>query len=417
MKKTAWIAIGAAAGLAAAVALLWPSSKLENMLPAPTQQVVEEFAFGIPVTGRYVCSDKVVRNDNFSTLLSRHGVDNDMIQSMVRSAEGIFDLRKLVVGKDFTLIHAADGILQYMVYEQDPVHYVVFEMGDEPCVYKGQKELVTRQREAGGVINSSLWDALNGADVDPNMAVELSEVFAWSVDFYHLQKGDYFRIIFDQDYAGEVPVGRRIKAAYMRHRGQDLYAIGFEQDGVLSFYDENGKSCRKAFLQAPLKYSRISSGYTNKRFHPILKRYTAHPGIDYAAPMGTPIYAVGDGTILNAEYKGGNGNYVKIKHNETYTTQYLHMSKFGPGIKAGARVKQGDVIGYVGSTGLSTGPHLCYRFWKNGEQVDPFKEMMPPSEPIKEESAAAFAKVRDRVKAQLDNIELDHDASGAEAAE
>ncbi len=417
MKKTAWIAIGAAAALAAAVLVLKPSSQLEEMLPTTPQQVVEEFAFGIPVNGLYVCSDQVVRNDNFSTLLSRHGVENGMIQAMVQSAEGVFDLRKLVVGKNFTLIHAANGLLQYMVYEQDPINYVVFELGAEPCVYKGKKELVTRQETAGGVINSSLWDALQTADVDPNMAVELSEVFAWSVDFYHLQKGDFFRIIYDQDYAENVPVGRHIKAAYMRHRGQDLYAIGFEQEGGLTFYDENGKSCRKAFLQAPLKYSRISSGYTNKRFHPILKKYTAHPGIDYAAPIGTPILAVGDGTILNAEYKGGNGNYVKLKHNETYTTQYLHMSKFGPGIKPGVRVKQGDVIGYVGSTGLSTGPHLCYRFWKNGEQVDPFKEIMPPSEPIRADQALAFAKVRDRVKAKLDDIELDHEPASAEAGE
>lgn len=418
MKKPAWITIGTVACMAAGVFFFRPDTPVSDLLPKQAQAVIPQFAFGIPVNGLYVCSDKVARNDNFSALLARQGVDQKVVHQLVEAAKGVFDLRKLVTGKNCTLIHSAEGILQYLVYEQDAVNYVVFDVGDSPCVYAGKKEIVTTNKAAGGVINTSLWDALVTADIDPNMAVELSEVFAWSVDFYHIQKGDFFKVIYEEDYAEGVPVGsRRIKSAYMRHRGQDLYAIGFQQDSIFSFFDENGKSCKKAFLQAPLKYSRISSGYTQKRFHPILKKYTAHPGIDYAAPTGTPIYAVGDATVLEAQFKGGNGNYVKLKHNDVYSTQYLHMSKFGPGIRAGARVKQGDIIGYVGTTGLSTGPHLCYRFWKNGVQVDPFKEKIPPSEPIHEKYAEAYKLHRDKVKAKLDNIELGRLPASAEAAQ
>jgi murein DD-endopeptidase MepM/ murein hydrolase activator NlpD len=245
-------------------------------------------------------------------------------------------------------------------------------------------------------------------DLNPVLALELADIYAWSIDFYQIQKGDQFKVYFSEKYVEDEYVGiDSIYAAIFTHRNVEFSAILFEQDGLTSYFDELGNSLQKAFLQTPVKFSRISSRYTKKRFHPVLKRNKAHLGTDYAAPTGTPIYTTGDGVITHASYTSGNGNYVKIRHNTVYTTQYLHMSKFAAGTKAGKAVKQGTVIGYVGSTGLATGPHVCYRFWKNGNQVDPYKEKIPPSFPVKEENKPVFEKKKNEVLQHLrsaDNI-------------
>ena len=230
----------------------------------------------------------------------------------------------------------------------------------------------------------------------------LAELFAWQVDFHRIQQGDAFRVLYEEQLVEGEPFGAgRILGARFNHRGEDHYAIAFEMDGRTAYFDEEGQSLRKLLLKSPLKFSRISSRYSTRRFHPVQKRYKAHLGTDYAAPTGTPVLAVGDGVVLEAKRKKHNGNYVKIRHNATYTTGYLHLSRFADGMKPGKVVRQGEVIGYVGSTGLATGPHVCYRFWKKGQQVDPLKEALPPSAPVPDAYRDAFESARDQVLPRL----------------
>jgi murein DD-endopeptidase MepM/ murein hydrolase activator NlpD len=281
----------------------------------------------------------------------------------------------------------------------------VFDLNDSLQIYEDSKPVEVSTNSFSASINHSLFTSLseNGASIE--LAVKLSQIFAWQVDFYAIQKGDRFKVIYEEKSVGDKIIGiGDIVGAYFQHRGTDYYAIPFEQDSVLQFFDQNGNSLRKAFLKAPLEFSRISSRFSKNRFHPILKRNKPHLGTDYAAPHGTPIRTIGDGIVLEAGYSGGNGNYVKIKHNSTYITQYLHMSRFAQGIRKGVSVKQGQVIGYVGSTGLATGPHLCFRFWKNGVQVDPYKEVNPPSYPVKPNLMAQFDSVKTRIMTELDMI-------------
>jgi murein DD-endopeptidase MepM/ murein hydrolase activator NlpD len=233
----------------------------------------------------------------------------------------------------------------------------------------------------------------------------LSEVFAWQVDFYRIQKGDRFKVLYEQLLVDDEEAGiGKIIGAYFNHNEEDYYAVYFDQGSGISYFDENGQSLQKQFLKSPLRYKRISSRYTRRRYHPVLKRYKAHLGTDYAAPTGTPIRSVGDGVVEEARYSQYNGRYVKIRHNSVYTTQYLHMSRFGKGIKAGVKVTQGQVIGYVGSTGLANGPHLCFRFWKNGQQVDALNVKLPPSEPVNEDKRDEYNVVMKSVLEKLNNV-------------
>jgi murein DD-endopeptidase MepM/ murein hydrolase activator NlpD len=237
--------------------------------------------------------------------------------------------------------------------------------------------------------------------------MKLANIYAWDIDFYSIDKGDWFKVIYDQQYVGATPVGiGRIKSAVFNHGGQKFYAFYFHDDSTNTdgYYDEKAKSLRKAFLKAPLKFYHITSHYSKHRFHPIQHRWKAHLGTDYAAPTGTPIMSTAAGTVIASRYSRFNGNYVKIRHNATYTTQYLHMSKRA--VHVGEHVKQGQIIGYVGSTGLATGPHVCYRFWKNGKQVDPFKQHFPPAEPIAESDMAAFKALVHQDKERLDQIQM-----------
>ena len=232
--------------------------------------------------------------------------------------------------------------------------------------------------------------------------MRLSEVFAWQIDFFRIQRGDRFRVVYEERTVDGTTIGPGdIVAAYFVHRGRTYYAYRFDDGEGSEYFDENGQSLRRELLKAPLRFSRISSRFTNRRFHPVLKRYRPHHGTDYAAPTGTPVLSVGDGTVQFAAYKGYNGNYVKIRHNATYTTGYLHLSRIADGLRPGATVKQGDTIGYVGSTGLSTGPHLDYRFWKNGTAIDPYSVELPPARPVAPQHMTAFRNVVDGLYEQL----------------
>jgi len=346
-------------------------------------------------------------NQNLSEILLKFNVSYAEIDRIAKKSKDIFDVRKLVTGKNYLVFYTDDSLqkVESFIYEIDAANYVVYNLGDSLNIYRERKEVEVRIRVASGVINSSLWQTIVDNDIDFTLPMELSEIYAWAIDFYRIQKGDNFKVIYEEKYVDDKKIGMgKVIAAYFNHYGEDFYAIYFEQGDAADYFDENAKSLRRAFLKAPLKYSRISSKFSRRRYHPVQKRYKPHLGTDYAAPKGTPIMTTGDGVITKSGYSRGNGNYVKVKHNSVYSTQYLHMSKIKSGIRKGARVRQGDVIGYVGSTGLATGPHVCYRFWKNGAQVDALRVSVPPSLPVDKSYLEAYKKVKEEMMGKLDSM-------------
>ena len=386
--------------------LLRPDGEAGNNSPdidmpvRSTSMVTDEF--GMPVDDMSVSDATVRRNETFSDLLTPYGVEYQRIVTLAREGRDVFDVRRLKSGRPYRVYSDSTGRGRFMVYEQRLTSYVVFDLGPQPSIRVEEREVTLRQRTIEGSIEESLYMTLVGQDIHPIVANRMADVFAWQIDFSRLQKGDSFRILFEEEYVGDdlVDIGN-VLAAQFEHRGEDFFAFHFANEDVDEHYDENGKSLRKAFLIAPVEYKRISSGFTYRRFHPVQKRYKAHLGTDYAADPGTPIMATGDGVVAEARYGQYNGNYVKIRHNGTYTTQYLHMSKIKSGIRPGVAVKQGDVIGFVGSTGLATGPHVCYRFWKNGEQVNHRREKIPSVGPIPTQYHVDFNVQRDRYLSEL----------------
>jgi murein DD-endopeptidase MepM/ murein hydrolase activator NlpD len=360
--------------------------------------------YGIDVSGFEVSEAEVENNETFSDLLTPYNVDYERIVTLARDGRDVFDVRSLKARRPYRVYLDSTGVAKLMVYEKDRTSYVVFDLGENPNIRLEEKEVVTRVRDVSGVIDNSLYMTLMDQDVHPAVAGRMADVFAWQIDFYRIQKGDSFRIIFEEQYVGDemVNVGEVLAARFV-HFGSDYFAFFFHEGDTEEHYDEKGNSLRKAFLMAPVDFSRISSGYSSRRLHPVQKRYKAHLGTDYAADKGTPIRATGSGVVTDAKYGQYNGNYVKIKHNSVYTTQYLHMSKIASGMKPGTRVKQGQVIGYVGSTGLATGNHVCYRFWKNGQQVDHRREVFPSSGPIPVQFMSEFESLRDDYMMQLAN--------------
>ncbi len=377
------------------------------------------YKFGIPVDSFEVVESVVERGESFGNILLNYGVDYSVIHRIAVDFKDIFDVRYIRSGRPYSIFcEAGDSTktARYMVYQPSEIDYYIFDLSDSIKVEEGHKDVSVRVVETSGVINSSLYESLIENGASPQLVVELSTMYAWSIDFFRIQKGDNYRVIYEQRFIDDTTyVGMgEIIAANFNHGDRDFYSFFFEKgENYWDYFDEKGNTLRKAFLKAPLKFSRISSRYSPKRFHPVLKRYKSHLGTDYAAPRGTPIMATADGQVIAASYTRGNGNYVKIRHNSTYTTQYLHMSKFAKGIKSGKVVKQGDVIGYVGSTGLATGPHVCYRFWVNGVQKDPYKQELPEADPIKPEYREEYIRKMEVLKRRLDAIEInDPDKAG-----
>ncbi|MDA7744674.1 peptidoglycan DD-metalloendopeptidase family protein [bacterium] len=365
--------------------------------------------FGIDAAGYNVIKGKICPNQFLADILLPLNISYQEITSLAEKSKMVYDIRKLNSGKDYTLICSEDSNQKalFFIYEMSAVDFIVYDLTDTISVYRGSRQTKIEEKTASGTIESSLYMTLMNQGLSPALAMEMADIYAWSIDFYRIQKGDYFKLIYTVKKVEEEVVGiDNIQAAVFNHFNSPYYAFEYEQENEIDYFDEQGNSLRKAFLQAPLKFSRISSGFTKRRFHPVQKRYKAHLGTDYAAPSGTPIMSVGDGVITEAQYKKFNGNYVKVKHNGTYTTQYLHMSKIASGIRPGVRVRQGQVIGYVGSTGLATGPHVCFRFWKNGQQVDHRREKLPPSLPIKSEYKADYMEHLSRWKSRLDAISI-----------
>ena len=355
--------------------------------------------FGFDLDSFSIKNGTIKEGQVLGEILYLHHIDHNQINRIVKKSKDIFDFRRAVPGKKYTVLCSKDTneTAQVFIYEKSLAEYVVFDIRNDIKVYIGKKPVEIKNRLSSGIIESSLWNALVNNNLSPALVVELEAIYAWTLDFFKIQKGDYFTVLFEEKYVeGEFIGIGDVKASCFTHSGNNFYAFYFEENELYGdFFDHEGNNLRKTFLRAPIKYSRISSRFSKRRKHPVTGQWKGHFGTDYAAPTGTPIMATANGTISRASYSRNNGNYVKIKHNTKYSTQYLHMSKIASGIKKGKFVKQGDVIGYVGSTGLATGPHVCYRFWKNGRQVDPYKEKLPAGEPIKKENKENYMLLKD----------------------
>jgi len=363
--------------------------------------------YGIDTTHYELVTEKVRYNQFLSEMLEDYNISYSQIERLVQNSGDIFDIKKIKAGNKYTLYIRPDTVrrVDYMVYEHDISNHYIFDFSEEPIITKVERPSRLQLKYSSGIIETSLWNAMIDNDLHPVLAVELSEIYAWSIDFFGLQKGDRFKVIYEEEYIDSISNGvYKIHAALFEHSGNAFYAIPFIQDGNESYYDLEGNSLRKAFLKAPLRYSRISSRYSNSRMHPILRIRRPHHGVDYAAPIGTPVMSIGDGRIIMREYQSGSGRIVKIRHNSVYTTAYMHLSSYGKGISVGKYVKQGDIIGYVGSSGLSTGPHLDFRFYMNGHPVDPLKVKAPPVEPVTEENIEKFDQICNVLVQLLDSF-------------
>ena len=364
------------------------------------------YKYGIPEDDYNVKYGIVKPRQNLSHILTDHGLSLRDVHNLNEHSKGIFDVRKIRSSQAYAVFYAKDdslGAPRYFVYEEDPKSYIVFHLQGDGRVTRGQNPVEWRRREVKGQVESSLWVAMQSNNTSPQLAVVLSHIFGWSIDFFGLQKQDEFRVIYEQEYVDDKPLQNfHVLAAAFRASDSTYYAIPFVQDNEELYYNEHGNSLEGAFLKAPLDYYRISSRFSNARYHPVLKRYRAHHGVDYAAPTGTPVYAIGSGKVIAKAYQaGGGGNYVKIKHNSVYVSTYMHLSRFAKGLNVGDRVQQKQVIGYVGSTGLSTGPHLDFRVHENGRPINPLTIKSQPKKPISNANRQAFTHLCDSLVRQL----------------
>lgn len=363
--------------------------------------------YGVVIDSLIETTGKIKWNQNLFEILSKYNVAAEVIYQVANASKDVFDVRMLKAGYNYTIFSEQDSANRatHFIFEPDKTEFIVFHLKDSIHVSRVKRPVTREERSISAEINASLYESVLEQGASQLLVYKLVDIFAWQVDFFRIQKGDSFKAIYEVELVdGEVIDVVKIKGAYFNHINKAYYAINFDNKGVESYFDEDGNSLRKTFLKAPLNFSRISSRFNPRRFHPVLKRYKAHLGTDYAAPTGTPIRTVGDGVVLEARYNSGNGNYVKVKHNSNYTTQYLHMSKIASGMRPGVKVKQGQTIGYVGSTGLANGPHLCFRFWKNGKQVDALTVDLPPSEPINIEKRSDFLHTKNIIVNHLLNI-------------
>lgn len=350
---------------------------------------------------------KVKSGQFFSTLLGSLGMTQKEAYELTLACDSVFDVRTLRVDNAYRAYYGSDASVKYLVYDRDRASSIVFDCTPPYGAWVYEKPVSVESRYADVTINSSLWNDMRDAGVSPLLILSLSDIYAWTIDFFGLQKGDRFRVLYDEKMCdGEVLAVDTVRYAVFSHGGEDLPMVMYNQrDSGNIWWNEKGESMRKAFLKAPLQYSRISSGFSYARKHPVTRKVQPHTGVDYAAPKGTPVMSIGDGTVTSVKYEGAGGNTVRIRHNSVYSTAYLHLSKYASGLKAGQRVRQGEVIGYVGSTGRSTGPHLDFRVWKNGTPINPLKMDSPPAEPIKEENRQAFEAAASKYKARIDSIQ------------
>jgi murein DD-endopeptidase MepM/ murein hydrolase activator NlpD len=365
------------------------------------------FEYGICVDSLDV-TDYIIRSgNNLSNIFTRLGFNTKMTDSLCRATSKLVDPRKLRTGMTYTTINSRDSLaaIQYIVFAKSRTDFSIIDLtSDTISAYEYNKEVRLERRRMEGVINSSLWKIIKAQGSDPLLALKISDILAWQVDFFDVKEGDSFSVIYDVafiDDTTEIYIAE-VEGLIFVHKGKEFTAIPFTQDSIREYFDAKGNSLRGAFLKAPLDFFRITSRFSNSRFHPVLKIYRAHHGVDYAAPTGTPVKSIGDGTVIAKGYEAkGGGNYVKIKHNSVYTTTYMHLSRFGKGIATGAHVSQGTVIGYVGATGLATGPHLDFRVHKNGQPINPLSMESPPAAPVRAALMDSFRIVKENVLKEL----------------
>lgn len=368
------------------------------------------FKYGICVDSLDINHYTIERGDLLSSILNGLGFAANYVEQITQTLSPFYHPSKMQIGGTYATITSQDTLseIKYLVFEKNRTDFVVVDLSDEvPAVYESSKPVTLKREYVEGTITSSLWNSLVDAGAPVLLALKLSDIYAWQIDFFDIKEGDSFRMMYDVAYIDDTTYVdiASIEAAVFNHQGKKYRAIPFEQDSVREFFDEEGNSLRKAFLKSPLDYYRITSKFTNARLHPILKRYRAHHGVDYAAPTGTPVKSIGDGVVVERAFqRNGAGNYLKVKHNAVYTTTYMHLSKFASGIQKGSSVKQGEVIGYVGSTGLSTGPHLDFRVHKNNQPINPLTMEAPPSLPVKPDLRDSFILVRNQALNELDSM-------------
>ena len=415
-QKIAIIAIALAAIIGLALLLVpnrhsntdeQPQEALAQTDTIPAKPIVTKY--GLPIEDFIVTYDTIKPKETLAEVLFGFGFSAQQIHDLTQCPDSIFDERKIRPGQACAMLYNPDSTARYFVYETSPKSYVTFDIANGLCATRHEKPTFWKTSEVAGRVNSSLWVAMESSGTSPQLAVLMSHIFGWSIDFFGIQSGDEFRLVYSREYVEETPLNNyRIDAASFCASGNTVYAIPFTQgeEGEL-FYNIDGNSLEGAFLKAPLDFYRISSKFSNSRYHPVLKRYRAHHGVDYAAPTGTPVYAIGSGKVIKKGYQAnGGGNYIKIRHNSTYTTTYMHLSKFAKGLKEGDFVKQKQIIGYVGSTGLSTGPHLDFRVHENGKPVNPLTIKSQPKMPISEANREAFTAVKDSLVKRLASIQL-----------
>ncbi len=367
---------------------------------------VPKMEYGIDTAGYARTEGTITSGDNLSLILARYGVSAGRVDSLTRCCEGIFDVRSIRAGDSYEVFVSRDSLrrLCHLVYRRSPVEFFVFSVADTLSVVPFVKEVRIERRVIEASIESSLYNAVAGQNLPISLAMDLSDIYAWTVDFFGLQKGDAFRVIYDERWVDSTLLGTgRIWGAWFDSGGKRYYAIPFDQNDKISYWDENGNSLRKNLLKAPLQFSRVSSKFSSGRLHPVLRIVRPHYGVDYAAPSGTPVHAIADGVVISKGWGGGGGNTVKIRHPfNGLESGYLHLRGYAPGLAVGKRVSQGELIGYVGSTGLSTGPHLDFRVWQHGKPIDPLKIPSEPAEPIAESNRERFGVIRDMVVGGLD---------------
>ena len=402
--------------------LLWGScaEAPEETTPTAATQITpppKDMRYGIDFNLYEVIEKKIRRGDTFGAIMEAHGIDYPEVHTIVKTVGKAVNLKRLQRGKRYTLLYTKDSVPtpKYMIYQPDVSRYWVVHLRDSIYGTTVEKPITVKEQIASGTINNSLYETMMDAGLSDALTYYMSDIYAWSIDFFRLQKGDRFKVIYSEKFVDDsLPIGiDRIKAAVFEHKGKELYAFEFRSKKLLSgveYFDQNAKNLRRAFLQSPVKFSRISSRYNlRRRIAYYGNRVHPHKGTDFAAAVGTPIMATANGTVVASGYTRGNGNYVKLKHNNIYATQYLHMKRRN--VRKGDFVKQGDIIGWVGMTGYTAGPHVCYRFWKNGRQVDPFKQKLPEAKPISKDLKATFLTQIEPIKTALDCISYDNAAA------
>jgi murein DD-endopeptidase MepM/ murein hydrolase activator NlpD len=378
------------------------------------------YEYGICIDSLDITSYTIKSGDSPSAIFTRLGFSANMTDSLCKVSAEVFDPKKLRAGMTYTTIATRDSLasIQFIIFAKSMTDFSIIDIaGDNIKAYEYNKEIRFERRYMEGIITSSLWNIIKNKGADPLLALKISDILAWQVDFFDVKEGDSFRVVYDVAFIDDTTElnASSIEGLVFVHQGKEFTAIPFTQDSIREYFDIEGNSLRGAFLKAPLDFFRITSRFTNARFHPILKRYRAHHGVDYAAPTGTPVKTIGDGTVIAKGFDSkGGGNFVKIKHNSMYTTTYMHLSRFGKGIQQGVHVKQGIVIGYVGSTGLSTGPHLDFRVHKNGQPIDPLKMESPPAEPVKAGLRDSFETVKRNVLMEMDSARITQSATNKE---